>query len=200
MPTAPDLRDQSLDAFLAWERRQPERYERVVGVVRVMTGGTIDHNRIVRNVSQALSAALRDRDCEVFTSDVKVSSPDGDVMYPDIVVACGEIPGKASELETPVVVFEVLSASTAERDHGPKRWAYQTIPSLRHYVLIDQNQPIVEVASPDPDGTWRSVVHRGHAAALRLDALEFELPLAEVFARVDLHAAENAGRSASPEV
>ncbi len=60
MATALHVR--SLTDFLAWERQQPERYERVSGVVRMMTGGTIDHNRIVRNVAEALArAAARTR-------------------------------------------------------------------------------------------------------------------------------------------
>jgi Uma2 family endonuclease len=184
MATALDVRPRSLAEFLAWENQQPERYERVAGVVRMMTGGTIDHNRITRNVSQMLVSRLQGSGCEVFTSDVKVTTPAGDVMYPDVVVACGEIPGKATRLETPVVVVEVLSESTAGRDHGRKRWAYQTIPSLQHYVLIGQDEPAAEVASRSDDGSWRSVIHRGLDARLRLDALGVELGLDEVFARV----------------
>jgi Uma2 family endonuclease len=170
--------------FLAWERQQPERYERIGGVIRMMTGDAIDHNRIIRNVSEALARGLQGHGCEVFTSDVKVVSPAADVMYPDVVVACGPIDGKTTELEAPTVVVEVLSQSTAERDQGRKRWAYWSIPSLRHYGLIDQDQPTVEISSPDPGGSWRSVIHRGLDGYLRLDALGIEIGLAELFARV----------------
>jgi Uma2 family endonuclease len=85
-----------------------------------------------------------------------------------------------------VAVIEVLSDSTADRDHGPKRWAHQTVPSLSHYVLIAQDQPTIEVASRDPDGTWRSVIHRDLGARIRLEALELDIGLDEVFARVAL--------------
>lgn len=102
-------------------------------------------------------------------------------MYPDVVVACGDIPGKATTLADPVIIVEVLSESA-----GCKRWTYQTIPSLRHYVLIDQDEVGVEVASPDPDGAWRSVILR------RLD--DVEIGLDEVFARVTL-----AGSTSSPQ-
>ena len=181
-----ELRHESLEAFLAWEQRQPERYERVAGVIRMMTGGTVAHNRIIRNCARALENRLQASDCEAFTSDVKVVSPEGDVMYPDVVVACGDIPGDATMLDTPVIVVEVLSDSTADRDHGPKRWAYQTIASLGHYVLVAQDKPTVEVASRDPDGTWRSVIHRDLSARLRLEALQLDIGLDEVFARVAL--------------
>ena len=49
----------------------------------------------------------------MFTSNVKVVTPAGDVIYPDVVVACGDIPGKATVLDAPVVIVEVLSESTA---------------------------------------------------------------------------------------
>ena len=72
MAVALDFRHRTLADFLAWEEQQAERYERVSGVVRMMTGGTIDHNRIIRNVARTLDHCLQGRGCEVFTSDIKV--------------------------------------------------------------------------------------------------------------------------------
>jgi Uma2 family endonuclease len=95
MATALNARHQTLEDFLAWERAQPDRYERVSGVVRMMTGGTIDHNRITLNVADAFRRRLSGGDYEAFVNDVKVVTPAGDVMYPDVVVACGDIAGKA---------------------------------------------------------------------------------------------------------
>ncbi len=115
-------------------------------------------------------------------------------MYPDVVVACGERRDKDKEVSDPVVLVEVLSDSTAARDHGYKRWAYATIPSLRHYVLISQDATEAEVSTPDGD-TWRSVILRDAAAGLRLDALGLEIPFAEVFAGIEF-ASEPAARGA----
>ena len=111
-------------------------------------------------------------------------------MYPDVVVVCGAIADKATRIETPVVVVEVLSESTAERDHGRKRWAYQRIPSLQHYVLIDQDEPAAEVAARADDGSWRSVVHRGLDDRVQLQALGVEIGLDKIFARVTFAPAE----------
>ena len=198
MATALSGRHKSLTDFLAWERQQPERYERVNGVVRMMTGGTVAHNRITRNCARALENRLQGLGCEVFASDMKVVSPEGDVMYPDVAMVCDETPDQATELRTPVVVVEVLSESTATRDHGPKRWAYQTIPSLKHYVVVGQGKPVVEVASRNDDDSWRSVIHRGLDARLRLDALGVEIGLEEVFARVAFAPAATAEEVQAP--
>ena len=76
--------------------------------------------------------------------------------------SCGEISGtRQPRSRRRSIVVEVLSESTAERDHGHKRWAYQKIPSLKHYLLIDQNEPASEVATRADDGSWRSVHSRG---------------------------------------
>jgi Uma2 family endonuclease len=182
---ATQIRHESLEAFLAWEEQQPERYERVGGRVWLMTGGTLAHNRITTNVLLALRTRLKSP-CEAFVTDVKVVTPGEDVMYPDVVVACGAFADRATLLTEPVVIVEVLSPSTAARDQGFKRWAYATIPALRHYVVVVQDEPVVEVAAPNPDGSWRSVFHRGLEARLRLDALEVELGLDEIFARTEV--------------
>jgi Uma2 family endonuclease len=197
MATALDRRHRTLAHFLAWEEQQAERYEWIGRRVRMMTGGTIDHARIIRNVALALDRLLQGRDCEVFTNDIKVVSPEDDVMYPDVVVACGNLSGQATRLETPVVI-EVLSDSTSARDHGPKRWAYQTIASLSHLVLIDQFKPVVEVATRDEDGSWRSVIQRGLEGHAQLTALGLELDLEEIFSRVGFTGSETAEGRAPP--
>jgi Uma2 family endonuclease len=177
----------SLPEFLAWEEAQALRHERVGGRVWAMTGGTLAHNRIGLNVFSALRTRLAGSGCEAFAFDVRVVTPRGDVMYPDVVVACGERRDTDKEVSDPVVIVEVLSGSTAARDHGFKRWAYGTVPTLKHYVLIAQDRAEAEVATPDGEA-WRSIVLRDAAASLRLDGLGLEIPLAEVFAGVSFAA------------
>ena len=175
----------SLQDFLAWEETQALRHERVSGEVRAMTGGTLAHNTIALNVAFALRQRLAGTPCQVFAADVRVVTPRADVMYPDVLVACGERADTDREVRDPVVVVEVLSPSTAERDDSFKRWAYGTIPSLKHYLMIAQSRAEAEVSTADGE-TWRSVVLRDAAASLRLDALGLGIPLTEVFAGVDL--------------
>jgi Uma2 family endonuclease len=170
-----------LAEFLAWEEAQPLRHERVGGAVFAMTGGTLNHNRVALNTYSALRRLLGGTTCEAFAVDARVVTPRGDVMYPDVVIACGERRGTDKEIRDPVVVIEILSDSTAARDHGAKRWAYATVPSLAHYVLIAQDRAEAEVASRDGD-VWRSVILRELAAGLKLDALGLEVGLAEVLA------------------
>jgi Uma2 family endonuclease len=175
--------DGSLDGFLAWEAAQPERWERVAGVVRMMAGGTSRHNLIAGNVYVLLRGALRGRSCAVYLADFKVVSPGEESTYPDVMVVCPPLPPTATSTAAPALVVEVLSESTRKDDDTRKRWLYQSIPSLRCYVLVDQEAVAVEVCRRGADGRWVSdPVARDLAASVPVEP-EFgvELPLAAVY-------------------
>lgn len=200
-PEQGDLRNgthRSLAEFLHWEDAQPMRHERVGGRVWAMTGGTLDHNRIALNLAVALRRQLQGTNCEAFVLDLRVITPRSDVVYPDVVIACGERRGRDNVIHDPVVVVEVLSPSTEAHDHGHKRWAYSTIPTLRHYVLIAQDRAEAEVASIEGE-VWRSVFLRDRGASLRLEALGLEVPFQEVYAGVDLPDESNGADSMNPK-
>ncbi|MCS7071677.1 MAG: Uma2 family endonuclease [Anaerolinea sp.] len=48
-------------------------------------------------------------------------------------------------LSTPTAIIEVLIASIEACDRGDEFQAYRTIPTLRHYVLIAQARPQIEI-------------------------------------------------------
>lgn len=146
------------------------------------------HNRITLNVAQGLMARLQPG-CQVFVNDIKIVTPAGDVMYPDVLVACGQLDGRATWLDAPVILVEVLSPSIDGSSSICHRWACQSVPSLRHCLLVDQDEPVVEVYSWREDGSWLSVIHRDPAAVAALPALGIELPCREIFAGVDFAAA-----------
>ncbi|MFO1046469.1 MAG: Uma2 family endonuclease [Geminicoccaceae bacterium] len=185
-PALPIFR--STDDFLAWEERQTERYELVGGVLRLMSGGTANHDLVAMNIGGALRLALRGRDCFVHGSNLKVRSPERAVMYPDVFVRCGTNRGDAQVVDDPVLVVEVLSPSTQRGDVTLKRWAYQAIPSLQAILLVSADSPAIELAEREPDGSWRSRHYRGLEVTLPLAALGIELPATEVYAGADLGA------------
>jgi Uma2 family endonuclease len=143
----------TVDDFLAWERQQPERYEFVGGVIRMMVGGSNAHTIIKGNVFAALRERLRGKPCRALSEGSKVVAASG-TMYPDALVVCGPIDLAEDQVRQPAVVIEVLSRSTEDHDRGAKWVAYRGIEGLRHYVLIAQGQRRVEVYSRDGDD-WR---------------------------------------------
>ncbi|MDW8342665.1 MAG: Uma2 family endonuclease [Geminicoccaceae bacterium] len=186
-----ELADLSLSRFLAWEERQELRYERLGGVVRAMAGGSLRHDRIAGNLRVFLHPHLRRRGCDDFGSDVKVASPRGDVTYPDLSVRCGPYDPNATTIEDPVLVVEVLSPSTAQRDLTLKRQAYESIPSLRVILYVWQDQPRIDVVRRGADGRWDDDEPAvGPDATLALPELGIEIPLAAVYEGVSFEEAE----------
>jgi Uma2 family endonuclease len=171
-----------LRAFIAWENQRKARYELIGGKVRLIGGGNRAHDLVAGNILTALHVALRGRDGDVHGSSLKVVSPAGMVTYPDVFVRCGPLADEAIECADPVVVFEVLSASTRSEDLVRKRWAYQAIPTLSHLVYVDAGRVEVEIATRSADGRWWSVFAHGLAERLRLKAIGVDLALAEVYA------------------
>src|SRR5437016_4225831 len=105
-----------------------------------MAGGTSWHSSICSNLIAALVTALRGTHCRPFNSDLRLAvSPQGLYTYPDAIIVCGAPDLPAPDIVTnPVVIFEVLSPSTASYDRGEKFRQYRSIPTLREYVLVPQ--------------------------------------------------------------
>lgn len=128
----------TLDAFLAWEARQELAWEFDGFAPVAMTGGSAAHAAVERNLIMALGGRLRGRPCQVFTSNLKVSVA-GSIRYPDAFVVCRPVGRHELVIEDPVVVFEILSPSTALTDRFIKAREYLNTPSIRRYVILEQD-------------------------------------------------------------
>jgi Uma2 family endonuclease len=51
----------------------------------------------------------------------------------------------------PVVVFEILSPSTSDKDHFEKNLEYRDTPSIQRYVMLEQSRIGATVFSRDGD-------------------------------------------------
>jgi Uma2 family endonuclease len=169
----------TVEEFLVWERDQPDCYEFYSGFIRMMVGGTLDHNTIAGNIMATLRSRLRGGPCRAFMEGCKVTSG-SEVMYPDVVITCSAVNAKSDVVPEPVVVFEVLSRSTESFDRGQKWLAYQSIPSLRQYVLVSQDELRVDVYDRAEAG-WSYRVLSVPEATLKLAAGQVELAMAEIY-------------------
>ena len=177
------LKHMTPEQFLVWCLDRPDRWELVHGVpVRMMTGATQNHDRVVVNVIAELVQKLRGGPCRPNTADVAARMAQGNVRRPDVTVDCG-VPDPASLQSTaPTVFFEVLSPSTRSFDLIRKSEEYKSVPTLRHIVLIDARQPRVLLWSRSDDATpWRDQDIEGPEAVIDLSAISVRLPLATLY-------------------
>ena len=172
----------TLDEFLAWEEEQPERYEFLDGLVRMMTGGTEDHDRLSVNQIALLANALRGGPCSVHASSLKVVSRAGNAsMYPELFVRCGPREGKRTRIEDAVIAVEVLSPRTAKDDLTRKRRAYTLLPTMRVVVYAFQDEPRLDLVRRRADGGFADEVVEGLDGVLELPEIGVRLALLEIY-------------------
>lgn len=144
--------------YLALEEKSDAKHEYIGGRVYAMSGGTPAHARLASTVGGMLRAQLGGKRCVTFTSDLRVRVlATGLATYPDVTVVCGKLerdPDDENAVVNPIVLVEVLSASTEAYDREEKFAHYRRIPSLRAYVLVSQEERRVEMFSRNDDGTW----------------------------------------------
>ncbi len=170
------------------DKPQNERWELIGGrVVRLMVGARWEHARIVGNIAFSLESSFRGcgSSCQTFTESFYMKERAlVSQLLPDVMVVCGDLEPGATSTAEPVVLVEVLSVGSVGRDRYEKWHIYQQLPTLRHYVLVEQNRPHMEVYDR-VDGTWAGFrVLDGMDAVLTLPALDVAIPLAEIYRRV----------------
>ena len=82
-----------------------------------------------------------------------------------------------------MVLIEVLSPTTEDYDRGGKFKHYRTLSSLQEYVLISQDEALVEHYVRN-ENQWVFSEIDSLAETLVLPSLDCELPLAEIYLKV----------------
>lgn len=175
------------EQYLAWEREADFKSEYLRGEIYAMSGASLEHNIIATNLTREISNHLKDRPCQIFGSDMRVQAEEADAyFYPDLSGLCGQFDfhdDRKDSYKNPQFVIEILSDSTESYDRGKKFHSYQTLPSLREYVLVWQDQAVVEVFRKDGN-RWIYQLINGEGAALRLESVDCEVSLSEIYRNV----------------
>ena len=191
---APERRYYTEDEWIALEEELDTKFDYLDGYlydVRAMAGGTMPHGRACSNVSRHLGngAAARGTGCFTYNSEIKVHvEKHNRYYYPDASVRCGEEEpgGKAGSYKNPRVIVEVVSASSVYRDTVSKFKHYTALKSLRDYVLVYLNEPIVHVFSRQSHKQIMSVTaYDGLDASVYLPSLDLHVAMADLYAEVD---------------
>jgi len=186
-PNAPDY--VSPEAYLRLETEADTKHEYTNGQVWAMAGAEPAHNDINYNLNQCIGPHLRKSGCKGYMGDQRVQTKNqSGYLYPDTVAACNPIfndQQRPRSLTNPLFVAEVLSDSTAGRDHYEKFMLYRQILSLRQYLLLNSEAVHAELYTLDELGRWVLTETRDLAAVLDLSSIGCQVPLAEVYAGVE---------------
>ena len=102
----------------------------------------------------------------------------------DLGVTCGPAADTRHYLPEPVVIVEVFSPSTENQDRGRKVPGYREIPSLHEMLVVAGQERRVGIWRREGD-QWRGEDLIGEAA-VRLESCNASIPLAAIYAHVDL--------------
>ena len=177
------------EQYLEMERKADFRSEYVNGEILAMSGASIRHNQINRNIGQSLANRLETGPCQSFTNDLRVRVNPVRYAYPDAVVAFGDLEVEDDRLNillNPVVIVETLSPSTEADDGGWKLLYYRRLETLRDYSLVSQERPHVEHHTRHGQDIWSSQEISGLDAVLSLPSIGCETPLSAIYACVRL--------------
>ena len=166
------------DEFLAWEADQEFKWEFDGCQPVAMAGGTDEHAAIQANLLAALVPRLRGTPCRVRGSEVKIKAGSS-YRYPDAFVRCTPVERGATVTDEPVVIFEIMSPSTERKDRTIKLREYRAIPSMRRYVLLEQDGAVATTYARTDTG-WIVDQFDGDGI-LDMPEIGISVPMAELY-------------------
>lgn len=172
------------ESYLELESQADTRYEYHDGTIVNMAGASNRHNKICGNCYVQVRQAVRSSSCETFAMEVKLfryQSPR--YLYPDVMLTCNPLDLQtANGVRSPLLIIEVLSNSTREADRSFKLREYLKLPSLRHYLLIEQQHGEVQHFRRREDSMpWEVYFYEEMTDQVSIPELAFTLSLASLY-------------------
>ncbi|WP_107667284.1 Uma2 family endonuclease [Cyanothece sp. BG0011] len=180
----------SLENYRQLEEISEFKHEYHNGVIIPMTGGTINHNRIIRNLIYLLVNADKNKTYEAFSSDLRVWIPEYKRgVYPDVMVI-SEDPifneNRQDEIINPCLIFEVLSPSTSSYDRGDKFLYYRSIPYLTEYILIDQANYFIEHYTKTDNNQWLLQDYQDIKDMIKLNSINIDVKISDIYENISI--------------
>jgi Uma2 family endonuclease len=196
MGLAAEKQHYSIAEYLQRERNALDKHEYRDGEVFLMAGGTGDHSLIVANIIGEFRNRLKGKPCRVYDSNLRIRIPRTVLYtYPDVSIICGPRESDPNDplgetFTNPTLIAEVLSESTEAYDRGEKFDRYRQLDSLQEYVLVSQQTARIETFFRQSEGAWLLTPVSGLNFTAKLQSIEIELPLAEVYAGIEFPAGQ----------
>lgn len=180
----------SREEYLEMDASSEERIEYYDGLILAMSGASMTHNIVDRNLVSALHNHLKGKECQVLPSHMRVSNPSQEnYLYPDASIVCGKPELEDCKFDTltnPSVIFEILSPSTKNADKRRKFFFYMQIPSLKEYIMIDSERKNIIISRKQADNSWKFEELNETAINLFIQTINFQLPLSELYEGTNL--------------
>ncbi|MBD2496057.1 Uma2 family endonuclease [Nostoc sp. FACHB-280] len=173
----------SSEEYLQMEEKSSIKHEYIDGYIYAIAGASDPHVTIAGNLFALVRNHVRGSGCRVYIADMKARIESlNRYYYPDVMVTCDsrdqETPGHK---RFPCLIVEVLSDSTEAFDRGDKFADYQTIETLKEYVLINTKRQRVECFRLNDDGFWVLQTYTSQEQTVQLKSINFEATITELY-------------------
>jgi Uma2 family endonuclease len=91
-----------------------------------------------------------------------------------------ELDSQQQIVEEPLVVIEITSPSTVAIDHREKLRAYRTLPSLKEYLIVSQDQALVEIYRRRGDIGWDIITYEP-GDIVEITSLELKISMIDIY-------------------
>ena len=166
-------------------REESGKFEYFDGKLIEMGGASLIHNIICSNLIFQLKLFLRGQGFIITQSDLRVANlKKNSYCYPDIVVIKDDavfIDDQFDTINNPLLIIEVLSGSTMEKDRGEKFQVYRELASLQEYALVSQEGYLVERYLRQSDGQWAFTYQTDPQQKIALESIGQELLLKDIY-------------------
>jgi Uma2 family endonuclease len=180
-----DTGPMTVDEFYLFTDARPdeEKWELIDGEPVLNASPSPIHQWILKNVIVALTLQERSREVDwavipgigALVSDMSRPEPDAMILPKNNVRLFHD----RRDTDDAIVLFEIMSPSTASRDLKWKRVAYTNLPALTHYVVIAQDA--VDVVVFARDNGFNEQRYHSAADIIAVPALGVSLPLSEIY-------------------
>lgn len=177
-----EIRFDTVEDYLDWAMEQEGRFELVDGVVVAMSPERISHALTKVAAWETLRNALRDKGlkCIAIPDGATVKTASDTAYEPDVTVQCAPLDTDGMVADEPVILVEVVSPSSRNTDTGKKLTGYFSIPSVRHYLILDiEKRVVIHHARGQGDAIDTRIVSEG---SLTLDPPGIDVAVADMFA------------------
>jgi Uma2 family endonuclease len=168
-----------------------ERHEYHQGEIKLMTGGTPNHNNIASNLLIILKLALKGKPYVTFVADQRLWISERNIYtYPDVMITKQPLQlqeGRSDTVMNPCFIGEVLSKSTKDYDRSEKFLAYRTIETFKEYLLVDQYQIYVEHYLKTATNQWLLSEYSNPQDTINLSTIDVQLKIADLYENIEFH-------------
>lgn len=177
----------TVEEWLEFEKHSDLRHEYVFGKLIPMAGEAKNANRIAINILKKLDDVFETKGFVIFTHDVKTQVvADRVYRYPDLVVAPVADDEHDYIVKHPVMMVEVASGDSGQRDRIKKRKEYLQIPSLWYYLVVDQDEMLVELHAREGSEQWTTQYFTEPEDEIVLQRFGTPLRISDIYDRVKL--------------